>query len=853
MTIRSGSPTQDELFDALMSALGGIGYSNELLKPDYTFPDYFHPELATLTAPAAAFGQTPVGYDSACFAVLRSGEKEGIDLVRDFRALGAPRAFEVRTDRVIHWRVSLNPAQSDEQETIWPESLPTHFRQNRAKWEPSKILRAKDMAAPGPRQLDFVDMGLLPALEEHVKAKLGPLLKAVLHDAELLFKERHRVDPEHDKLVRLVFRALTGKVMSDRGVDGFDIYPGLPRASDLLQQIAEHYRDSQPILSDSVVQQAVVDRLWQSFSFQNLSVEILAFIWEDTLVTDAMRVQYGIHATPAVVARYVTHRLPIGDIKPKDRRIVEPCCGSAVFLVSALHHLKELLPPLMDVRRRHQYFQRMLTGFDVEDFGLEVARSCLMLADFPNPNGWRLRSEDVFAPSSGPKGLVAALKKARVVLCNPPFEDFTEDEREGYDGVVPQKPAELLNTVLEHLHPDGMIGFVLPAAILEGRSYRKVRRQLAERFQRLEVVRLPDKIFQRAEFPSALLLATHPAQSRHRVTVSYAAVTNEATFLSTGDVGYVARKSMTVAEVQHGISAPALAELWEFLKHNSRLKTFAKPLSRGVEWLDFKANREKYVADKPKRGHVPGFHTANELMSFEPPPVVYLWNRPESRRGGAWGLPWNEPKVVVNAVRKARQPWRLAACPVELNVIAAQNFTVAWPIHPWTVNTLAAVLNGPVAAAFVASHESWKHNKKSTLAAIPLPDLSEESIGALEQKVADYRKAAALAKEFGEPAGLFGGFALRPILQRLLQDIDAIVLRGYRLPPELQNPLFAYFGNHPRPVPFTSDISAIERRIHKTDETPEMQNDDLRDQWDLFRRAMEDDRYPQRSLFRCRE
>jgi len=852
---------QAELFEAVISALGGIGYAEGLIESNYAFADNFVQDNPTVVVPAVAFGQFPSGYDSACFAVVRSNGKSGPELIRDYRALGAPRAFEVYPDRVIHWRVSLNPTGADAQETIWPETLATHFRQNRSNWEPSKVLRAKDVAAPGPRQLDFVDVGLIPALEESVRSKLGPLLETVLFEASKIYQELHREEPEHDELVRLVFRALTGKVMSDRGIPGFDFGSDIPEATAFLLQIAKHYQDSRPILHDATVQQAVVKRLWQSFSFRNLSVEVLAFIWEDTLVTDRLRALHGIHATPAAVARYMTHRLPLRETRPSNRFVVEPCCGSGVFLVAALHRLRELLSPLMDARKRHRYFKKMLKGFDIDEFGLEVARSCLMLADFPNPNGWQLRLNDVFMQNAN--GFITALKEARVVLCNPPFEDFTKDERkedaeaeEKDKKFAPQKPIRLLNTVLDHLHPAGSLGFVLPAAFLDGRSYRDIRRRLAKRFQRLEVVRLPDKVFEKAEHPCALLMASHPTSEPnepHDVAISFASVIDADMFLKTGDVGYVAHQVTTIADVQRGIGAPKLAELWEYLEDFSKVKQITKPLSRGVEWTDFTLNKDKYISDKPKRGCVPGFHTAHKLYSFQPPPFVFLWNRKEARRGGAWDLPWHNPKVIVNAVRKARQPWRLAACPVELNAVASQNFTVAWPIPPWTANTLSAVLNGPVAAAYVATHENWKHNKKKTLAAIPLPDLSDDDMKSLDARVQEYRQAASLEKEFGEQMGLFGGLALRPIMKQLLQTIDTIVLRGYRLTPALQKQLFSYFGTHSRPVPFDSDITAIERGIRQTPSQVAKEADELRSNWELFRRAMEEDRFAQRSLFRWRE
>lgn len=845
MSRGDNNSTKTELFSELLAALNDVGYSDDLLQRDYRFRNYFDPHVGTSSVPAAAFGQTPTGYDSACFAVVIANHKSGIELIHDCRALGAPRAFEVRSDRVVHWRVSLNPTPSDEFETILPANLATHFRQHRQQWQPGRVLRAKDVAAPGPRQTDFVDAGLIPALEEHVKAKLGPLLKSILHDATRIYTEAHGDDPDHNQLVRLVFRALTWKVMYDRDVRGFDLTPAPPNAKIALKKIAEHYHDSEPILTDAAVQQTVIDRLWHEFGFENLSVEVLAFIWEDTLVTDELRQRYGIHATPAAVARYLTHRLPIGDFRRSERRVVEPCSGSGVFLVAALQRLRELLPPLMNARKRHRYLQQMLTGFDIETFGREVARSCLMLADFPNPNGWRLRQADVFRE---PASFKKAMHQARVVLCNPPFEDFTEVEKEEYEWDTPRKPAEILRIVLDHLHPNGVLGFVLPAVFLEGRSYRDLRRRLAERFQRLEVVRLPDKTFERAEFPSTLLLATLPSAGHREVSVSFAAVTDEEKFLKTGDVGYIAEQTRTIADVQRGIGAPALQELWEFLEPFAKLKGATKKLSRGVEWNDF--DKERDIADKPKRGYVLGFHTAEMLSAFQPPSLVYLSNREESRRGGAWDLPWHEQKVVINAIRKARQPWRVAACPVELNVVASQNFTVAWPIGRWTPNSLAAVLNGPVAAAYVDAHESWKHNKKKTLASIPLPDLDEKAIQILDDVVMKYRKVASLAQKHGEQAGLFGGVTLQPALEHLLLVIDTIILRGYRLPVLLQNQLFAYFGKHQRPVPFPSGIAAVERGIGETLTSPETDLRDYYSQWELFRKTLEDERYGQRSLFR---
>lgn len=167
-----------------MRELEDLGYTrNTLLKEGYGFEDWFLPGNQERVAPAVAFGQTPLAYDSACFAVLLANGKAGAELVNQYRALGAPRAFEVREDRVVHWRVSRVSAAEDGQLTIHTDKLGDVFQANADKWSPASVLRAKSIAAVESRQTDFIDLGLIPALEQHVRAKLDPLLREVLHAA----------------------------------------------------------------------------------------------------------------------------------------------------------------------------------------------------------------------------------------------------------------------------------------------------------------------------------------------------------------------------------------------------------------------------------------------------------------------------------------------------------------------------------------------------------------------------------------------------------------------------------------------------------------------------------------------
>ncbi len=228
------SAVQEQSFRAVLRALERLGYTRDvLLKEEYPFDDWFLPGNQERVAPAVAFGQTPLAYDSACFAVVVSNGQQGPELVNQYRALGAPLAIEVRPDKVVHWRVSRAMSAGDEQFVIPPDRVEDAFQENAHKWNPESVFRAKNIAATSPRQADFVDLGLIPALEQHVRAKLDPLLREVLHAGKKEYEYRKGGPPDPDKLYRLVFRTLAGKMMSERGVLGFHSANGAPNAPDL--------------------------------------------------------------------------------------------------------------------------------------------------------------------------------------------------------------------------------------------------------------------------------------------------------------------------------------------------------------------------------------------------------------------------------------------------------------------------------------------------------------------------------------------------------------------------------------------------------------------------------------------
>lgn len=841
------------MYKAVLSELKGIGYQGELLQESYPFEDWFLPGSPSRIAPAVAFAQTPLAYDTACFAVLLPNDdgRSGADLVNDYRALGAPRALEVHSDRIVHWRVSTSTAAGDEQLTIWPDQIRQVFSANAPRWRPENILRAKNIAAPGQRSLDFIDLGLIPALEEHIRAKLDPLLRDVLHSATKQYEHKNRRPPNWDELYRLVFRALAGKIMHDRGLPGFDSLSGTPDAEHVLEKVATFYNDQQRVIADVPTQRLVVDRLWKSVSFKNLSVEVLAFIWENTLVTDEVRERLGIHATPPSIAKYIVHRLPIEDIPEEQRRIVEPCCGSATFLVAALQRLRDLLSPSMSPKERHKYFTKMLSGFDIETFGLEVARSCLMLADFPNPNGWVLKKEDVFESPEQSPGFYFALKNAGIVLCNPPFEPFKPEDRPRYLLNSVHKPVELLQRVLAHLPPHGLLGFVLPRQLLSGASYREIRRRLAERYSEIEVVSLPDKVFEQSEHETALLIAKQMRTTRKTVSILNRKVDDKGwpRFRVLHEVAREDSETKSMANATGNLGVVDLHEVWSYLSKSPTIDDgTGGRVHRGIEWnISLDENRSLLIAKREKVGYKAGIPSVRgKFYSFECPPIAYLCVKPEYRRGNAFDLPWDEPKVIMNAKRKSRTPWRIAACVDKAGLVAYQTFTCLWPTDEWPPSALAAILNGPVANAFVAAHEGNRDITVETVKQIPLPQLSRELFHRIDELVTEYAAAT--------EASLFSAQTRSSGV--VLHEIDMAILQAYGLPKRLERALLGYFKGYSRkrPVPFDFEgykVPAAEvKNGQKSHAVVADEEDDERAEiWEQLRTGLDEERASCRKLF----
>jgi hypothetical protein len=272
--------------------------------------------------------------------------------------------------------------------------------------------------------------------------------------------------------------------------------------------------------------------------------------------------------------------------------------------------------------------------------------------------------------------------------------------------------------------------------------------------------------------------------------------------------GYTRRESQTKTsqEAEESLTVVALREIWQRLAAYPRLGDVAE-IHRGVEWQPpFDPN--KYVSDTAKPGFERGLHgAARRLFCFQTPPSEYLCTKPEYQRRNAFGLPWKQSKVILNAARVSRGPWKIAAFADDTGFVCSQNFHAVWPKDQrWTTKGLAAALNAPVAGALVALHEHKRDIRKRTLLRIPLPQLSAVDIEALDRSVDHYLHIVHSFFDarawFKEESALQIPSAIAEEAKQALLRIDALVLKGYNLPPRLERQLLDFFRGEKRPVPF---------------------------------------------------
>lgn len=799
---------------SLKPLLEECGYSGSRLATDYA--------LNGISLPLVGFVSKPWDFDSACIAVLdANGDAE--QAARSCYDLAAPVVW-VRRNGSVDWWV-----QHATKPTLFAsrpvDDFPALVRQYKAQLDPISIYRGKTIARiDKSRQLDFVDVGLMPLRREEAGKKLGGLVEEMTRTT---LKALHRPNPGKDTLRDVftsVFRLLAGKILKDKAIGQFPSLD-LAKPKDVLTAVAAHYDTTGNTLSAPasgyVALKPAAQLMADAGSFAVVSPESLAYVYEHTLVTKALRKKLGIHATPPWLVDYMVWQLYdwIRGISRDDRHVFEPACGHAPFLLSAMRLLRLEMQDVPD-SKVHVYLKGHIHGVEVDDFAREIARLSLTLADIPNPNGWDLQPGDMYETGI----LAKQAADCRILLSNPPYEKFEDDDKARYAAaghpVTHKKAVELLHRTLAPLHKDGVFAVIVPQAVVNGPEAKGLRELLLSQYELAEVCQFPGRVFEFAEMETAVILGRRrrPGFDPHTHRVRLRSIGEggmpafRERYAQTFDA--TATQARLSANSDFALTVPALDEVWTSLARTPRLSDVAV-VGRGIEYKGEKARRGvPAVVDKPKAGYPEGYAGVSRDQSiFGLPPVRGIATKAELIENERQGMPTHHARVLVNRTRTARSPWRLKAVLDPAGKPLKNNFLVVQPKgRSPSALFLWAVLNSPLANAYIARDTMKRDNPEGDLADIPIPATSKEQMTGVERLADRYRaianrRADALHKEqssrrhraplFDGPDPGHDGPSAADVREALV-EMDAAVIRLYGLPARLERELLDYFRGHER-------------------------------------------------------
>ena len=770
---------------AVHGELFRLGYRSDALLRDYVFADVLSQESADRSVDLAAFTQVPPSYRNAAIGVVNVTSSDASEIIASRRSLGAPLFFAISEKSVEVWQV-LSSGQPQKLATTTLATLPQLFAAEQDHWNPDAIQRAKSI---GPveqgYQLDFVDLGLLPAIEGQIHAKLDRILRDVLNDTRSRIARQSANAPDDRLLLRTTFRLIAAKILADRGHEVSARWDP-NNLETVLRVIGTHYTLPVPTTATSAIVSAFTpawDQLRAGMSFRNISADDLAFVYENTLVTGDTRKHFGTHSTPRQVADYVVRQLELWRHEPKALRVYEPFTGAGAFLVAAVRQLKETLPRAWDPKDQHDFLIERVAGDELDAFAREVAMLSLILADYPNTNGWKIREQNLFVDDT----LATRAAEHNIVLCNPPFESFTAGERRQYGDATARsnsKALAALDAVLD-THPLA-VGFVLPEKFVSGQTGLEQRRRIEALYGAVEVVQLPDRIFKASVIRSCLVIARERREAKSRtilLTSTEVSVADRERFLATGVVSERRQHHGWVKPESHGtLWVTRLQELWEYLDHAPRLGSLVTT-KKGLEWWN---SQSEHVSTSRKAGYRRGVHRSGELEQFACLNTSWLdFNRDQIRCGAEFN--WRADKIVATASQLSRGPWCFAACYDQTSeLLCSQQLLAIWlkPQSRFSYETLLAILNSPLANAFLSEHSPKDRFRIATLESMPLP---ERFARELDLAVRAYLELTSAQRDREG--------------QSLLKQIDALVLWSYNLPPRLERRLLEFFRGYQRPVP----------------------------------------------------
>lgn len=696
--------TVEERGQALSDFVLRLGYAPSMVQR--RFPVWT--EDAVETAAVVAFTQAapaPQDMTSAAVIGIVANARPPVPLaVSIARALATPTAMIAGDEGVELWAIEA----ADRQERL------DHLPYAELRDPPPEVRRRLDPEAVTAAKRISGQLSLFPSdvadLLRQARASTSSRLQARVELAlELALGRAGKVEhaEQMDRSSRLVVGAMAALMVNDKFRD---IRP--PASGAVLTNAAARfpgYFDWVEHLPEREQRtlELVVSELARDITYASLDPAIVSHVYEAALVTEASRRDLGIYYTPPDLARAVLRHLPIEDLPPDARTVMDPACGSGTLLLAAYERLRAVAPSNLEAVQRHTYATALLSGFDADAFAVQIASLALLLNALPQGNGWQVERRDVLQP-------VDRVPTAHIVVSNPPWRQLA-----GLRGRRAQVADRFVHQMLAMLSPEGLLAAILPASWLASRSTERAREAFFAQCDVFELWRLPEDTFEAELAPTVVFAWRRPQSGPYLFKRALRRAAWKDRFLHQREHADVARVTapgtgLTPSTFLRGPldadrdALKSLRPLTSLLADFSRGPAPKAPVgARGGEGRYLWLRRHQHIStltEPPQESLLPIRY-----------PEEFNWRVDDGSR-------FERPKLLVSAVRKADNPWRLKVLlDLEGGIIPRESLFVVTPEREDHLPGLAALLSSHFASAWIDTLNPSRTIKKAIIGAVPVP------------------------------------------------------------------------------------------------------------------------------------
>lgn len=581
-------------------------------------------------------------------------------------------------------------------------------------------------------------------------AAIAVLAARILEDKGFLAPNGHLPPPHVDalQLLRAVEAKADGfftKVLSDLAAAGVKL--GAARVNMALQHLFAHLTG--PICF-SLVTPEMLGHLYEGALIPKRSTRKRQAA-ADAKQQNRPKAQW-IHYTPLTLTRHILRRLPVEEIRQDQRRLLDMACGSGTFLLAAT----ERLANLYDARENSvesslvAHLRARVIGYDIDEVALLVTKLTYLVAhwtaacsqdDIPNPT---CKPRDALSLAAADFGN----ERPTVIVGNPPFESGKT-----------QLANQFLGKAIDLLEPGGLLGMILPLGFLKmtREGCPEMRRQLLESCDLLEVWEQPlGAVGLHARQETCVLLARRRgARSRpmaatlfkqtHSSTSGTVRALKEhlrstRTFAASGLPGRPSESWATDEKAR--IIASPLEAIWQ----KTDTERCIGVLCEGFKGIDMTGASSESFSTKPAEGMFPYMRQQALLRPYciTRADWHYYVNPTDGNRSRADSWPVLKREKVIVTMRGNRNKRRQCVAAYDptfdgIGVFPEHDFScfgiredhanlAAWARNlvkshnsQAILRWLAAVLNSPLAQAWVATRGAARGLSNDDITSVPLP------------------------------------------------------------------------------------------------------------------------------------